>query len=80
VPFVTTTNYHLFSRYDAPSPGNTPPPDLTKDHIMDEHMDLSDGETHDRDLVSDKIKSSRKTQKTRSDCNEIYLRRNELTG
>ena len=46
-------------RYDAPSPGNTPPPDLTKDHIMDEHMDVSDGEDQEPHLVFEQDKSSR---------------------
>jgi len=48
----------LSPEYDAPSPGNTPPPDLTKDHIMDEHMDVSDGEEQEPNLVFENEKSS----------------------
>jgi len=48
----------LSPEYDAPSPGNTPPPDLTKDHIMDEHMDVSDGEEQEPNLVFEHEKSS----------------------
>ena len=57
---MTWHNVPFVFRYDAPSPGNTPPPDLTKDHIMDEHMDVSDGEDQEPNLVFENENPSRK--------------------